>query len=161
VALVGRAVERAEAAWAGVARRAAALPAAVTSALDRRASAVEVAARLRLGAETSRLEGIGRRVDGRRLVVRLDRLDGELVTAARSIGRTAGRRLERAERDVAAWAAVAAAADPARVLARGFSVTRAADGRLVRAPDEVAAGDGLVTTLAGGSLRSTVDEEGS
>jgi hypothetical protein len=40
-------------------------------------------------------------------------------------------------------------------------VTRTADGRLLRAPDEVAAGDGLVTTLAGGALRSTVAEEAS
>jgi exodeoxyribonuclease VII large subunit len=161
VALVGRAVERAEAAWTGIARRGAALPAAATAALDRRASAVEVAARLRLGAEATRLEGIGRRVDGRRLLARLDRLDGELVGSGRAVGRTAGRRLERAERDVAGWAALTAAADPARVLARGFSVTRTAGGRLVRAPADVAAGDGLVTTVAGGAVRSTVDEEGA
>jgi exodeoxyribonuclease VII large subunit len=77
------------------------------------------------------------------------------------LGRAVDRRIERAERDLAGRAAVAAAADPARVLARGFSVTRTEDGRLLRAPDEVAPGDGLVTTLAGGAVRSTVEEERS
>jgi exodeoxyribonuclease VII large subunit len=56
---------------------------------------------------------------------------------------------------------VAAAADPVRVLARGFTVTRTTDGRLVRRAGDVAAGDSLVTTLADGAVRSTVDEEGS
>jgi exodeoxyribonuclease VII large subunit len=183
VALVSRALERAEAAWAGVARRGAALAtgageglderaarltaragralAGATARLDRQAGAVELAAGLRLGAETARLGGLGRRVDGRKLLVRLDRLDGSLVAAGTSLGRAVDRRLERAERDLAGRAAVAAAADPARVLARGFSVTRTEDGRLLRAPDEVAPGDGLVTTLAGGAVRSTVEEERS
>jgi exodeoxyribonuclease VII large subunit len=161
VALLARALERAEAAWAGVVRRGTTLPAAATAALDRKAAAVQVAARLRLSGEAARLDGLGRRVDGRRQLGRLDRLDASLVTARSSVGRAVDRHLERAERDLAGWAAVAAAADPARALARGFSVTRTADGRLVRAPDEVAAGDGLVTTLAGGALRSTVAEEAS
>jgi exodeoxyribonuclease VII large subunit len=122
---------------------------------------VELATGLRLGAEAARLEGFGRRVDGRRLVARLDRLESELAAAGGSLHRTADRRLERAERDLAGRAALAAAADPARALARGFSVTRTADGRLVREPAEVAPGDALVTTLAGGAVRSTVAEEGS
>jgi exodeoxyribonuclease VII large subunit len=161
VALLARALERAEAAWAGVVRRGTTLPAAATAALDRKAAAVQVAARLRLSGEAARLDGLGRRVDGRRQLGRLDRLDASLVAARSSVGRAVDRHLERAERDLAGWAAVATAADPARALARGFSVTRTADGRLLRAPDEVAAGDGLVTTLAGGALRSTVAEEAS
>jgi hypothetical protein len=39
-------------------------------------------------------------------------------------------------------------------------MTRTEDGRLVRAPGEVAPGDELVTTVAGGAVRSTVSEEG-
>ncbi len=180
IALVARALERAEAAWAGVARRATTATAGAgdglderaarltarteralavaTGRLDRRAGAVELAAGLRLSAEAARLEGLGRRVDGRRLVARLERLDGGLVAAGSSLGRSVGRRLERAERDLAGWAALTAAADPGRALARGFSVTRTEGGRLVRAPDEVAPGDALVTTLADGSVRSTVAE---
>ena len=161
VSLVARALERAEAAWAGVSRRGTALPAAATAALDRRAAAVQVAARLRLRGEGSRLDNLGRRIDGRRLGAKLDRLDGGLAAAGASLTRAVDRHLERAERDLTGWAAVAAAADPTRVLARGFSVTRTDDGRLVRAPDQVAPGEGLVTTLAGGAVRSTVAEEGS
>jgi exodeoxyribonuclease VII large subunit len=55
-------------------------------------------------------------------------------------------------------AARVAALDPARVLARGWSITRTADGRLVRSPDDVAAGDVLATTTAGGELHSRVQE---
>ncbi|MBA2625832.1 MAG: exodeoxyribonuclease VII large subunit, partial [Acidimicrobiia bacterium] len=47
---------------------------------------------------------------------------------------------------------------PGRALARGFSVTRAAGGRLVRDPASVVPGDTLVTTLAGGTLESTATE---
>jgi exodeoxyribonuclease VII large subunit len=49
------------------------------------------------------------------------------------------------------------ALDPARVLARGWSITRDGDGRLVRSVDDVAAGGSVVTTVADGVVRSTVD----
>jgi exodeoxyribonuclease VII large subunit len=183
VALVASALDRAEAAWAGVARRGTAAAAVAggqlderaarlttrteralavaTGALDRRAAAAGRAAGVRVGREAARLDGLGRRVDRSRLVGRLDRLDGALVAAGSRLGVSAGRRLERAERDAAGWSAVAAAADPTRVLARGFTITRTADGRLVRRAGDVVAGDALVTTLAGGAVRSTVDEDGS
>jgi exodeoxyribonuclease VII large subunit len=48
--------------------------------------------------------------------------------------------------------------DPARVLARGFSITRDASGRVVRRPADVSAGNLLVTQLADGSLTSRVQE---
>jgi exodeoxyribonuclease VII large subunit len=47
------------------------------------------------------------------------------------------------------------ALDPVRVLARGFSVTRHADGRVVRGVAAVEDGEVLVTDLADGSVRST------
>jgi exodeoxyribonuclease VII large subunit len=53
------------------------------------------------------------------------------------------------------------ALDPVHVLARGWSITRAADGRLVRSPDDVAAGDVLTTELAGGAVRSRVEPGGT
>jgi exodeoxyribonuclease VII large subunit len=183
VGLVASALDRAEAAWAGVARRGTAAAAVAggqlderaarlttraeralavaTGALDRRAAVAGRAAGVRLGREAARLDGLGRRVDRSRLVGRLDRLDDQLVSAGSRLGRTATRRLEQAERDVAGWSAVAAAADPARVLARGFTVTRTAEGRLVRRVGDVATGDALVTTLADGAVRSTVDGDGS
>lgn len=49
------------------------------------------------------------------------------------------------------------ALDPVNVLARGWSITRTIDGTVVRRPEDVAAGDTLVTQLAGGTLASRVD----
>ena len=49
------------------------------------------------------------------------------------------------------------ALDPARILARGWSITCLADGTLVRSVADVAPGDPLVTQVAGGTVTSTVD----
>ena len=51
--------------------------------------------------------------------------------------------------------------DPVNVLARGWSITRTADGRLVRSAADVADGDALTTQLATGSLRSRVERDES
>ena len=48
--------------------------------------------------------------------------------------------------------------DPARALARGWSITHTAAGSLVRSPDDAAPGERIVTTLAGGTVTSTVRE---
>ena len=63
------------------------------------------------------------------------------------------------ERHLAGIEARVRALDPVNVLARGWSITRAADGRVVRSPDDVAAGDVLTTQLAAGSLRSRVEPD--
>lgn len=47
--------------------------------------------------------------------------------------------------------------DPATTLARGWTITRNKDGRVVRSVSDVAIGDTLVTTLADGTMTSTVD----
>jgi exodeoxyribonuclease VII large subunit len=62
---------------------------------------------------------------------------------------TAGRELDRIEAQVRVL-------DPARTLARGWSITRTPDGRVARSAAALAPGDGLVTTLADGEVRSTV-----
>lgn len=46
--------------------------------------------------------------------------------------------------------------DPVNTMARGWSVTRTTDGRTVRSIADVAAGESMVTTLADGTLTSTV-----
>jgi exodeoxyribonuclease VII large subunit len=76
----------------------------------------------------------------------------------------AGRRLLAAPRALAAerrrldgLAGVVRANDPGRMLARGWSVTRTVSGSLVRSPRGVAIGDHVVTTVAGGTLRSVVE----
>jgi exodeoxyribonuclease VII large subunit len=86
-------------------------------------------------------------------VARLDERRDRLVRAAPRAVEPAGLRL-------AALDARASALDPRRALARGWSITRLADGSLVRDPAQTPAGTELVTTLAGGELRSRVSKDG-
>jgi hypothetical protein len=46
------------------------------------------------------------------------------------------------------------------MLARGWSVTRTVSGSLLRSPGDVAIGDHVVTTVAGGTLHSVVEGAG-
>lgn len=66
------------------------------------------------------------------------------------------RSLTRAAHHVDALGREARALDPARVVARGWSITRTADGRLVRRLNDAPAGTTLHTTVADGTLESTV-----
>ncbi|MEZ5166052.1 MAG: exodeoxyribonuclease VII large subunit [Acidimicrobiales bacterium] len=50
------------------------------------------------------------------------------------------------------------ALDPAVALARGWSITRTGDGRIVRSTATVDAGTTLVTRVADGTITSTIDE---
>ena len=47
--------------------------------------------------------------------------------------------------------------DPASSLARGWSITHTADGRLLRTVADARSGEKLVTTVADGTITSTVD----
>ena len=48
--------------------------------------------------------------------------------------------------------------DPVTTMARGWSITRTADGRTVRSADELTPGTEIVTTFASGAARSRVEE---
>jgi exodeoxyribonuclease VII large subunit len=61
-----------------------------------------------------------------------------------------------AERRLDAIAAQTRAYDPSRVLARGWSITRRADGSVVRSVADVAPGTELHTTVADGTVESTI-----
>ena len=74
----------------------------------------------------------------------------------RRLARTAPRTVEPARLRLDALGARVAALDPALALARGWSITRNADGTLVRDATTLAAGDILVTTLASGTVTSRV-----
>jgi len=82
-----------------------------------------------------------------------------VAAAARRLAQRPPRLLTAAERDLRAVDAQVRALDPHRVLARGWSITRTADGRTLRSAAEAALGDELVTTLADGSVRSTVSAD--
>jgi len=107
------------------------------------------------------------RADGR-LQQRADRLN----TAGVKVVERAERRMEHATAAIArtpvrvdgeirhldALAARVRLLDPVHAMARGWSITRTADGRVVRSAAELAVGDELVTTFAAGSARSVVEE---
>ena len=60
------------------------------------------------------------------------------------------------ERHVDALAARIRALDPVNVLARGWTITRHADGRIVRSPDDLDVDDVLITQFAAGTSTSRV-----
>ena len=90
---------------------------------------------------------------GRNAVRAADRRADRAVATVR---RRAPRHLSDAERRVTAAAARARALDPALALARGWSITRDPDGRIVRSTDDVAVGDVVTTQVADGTLTSTI-----
>ena len=96
---------------------------------------------------------------------------GRLVRTARSVERRALSQIARgvarldvaqrhgltvAERRVDAAAAQVRALDPALALARGWSITRDGDGRVVRSATAVEPGDVVTTQLLDGVLTSTI-----
>jgi exodeoxyribonuclease VII large subunit len=74
-----------------------------------------------------------------------------LVQRAPRVAGAAARHLDGLETQVRAY-------DPARTLARGWSITRDGQGRVVRSPAAVQPGDRLVTTVAEGEVHSTVED---
>jgi exodeoxyribonuclease VII large subunit len=105
-----------------------------TTSLDRATARVEAGGRVHLRTHEAALAGAARRLAGR---------------APRAVA-VATRRLDGVEAQVRAL-------DPARTLARGWSITRDAQGRVVRSASDVQPGDRLTTTVAAGRVHSTVD----
>ena len=77
---------------------------------------------------------------------------------SRRIGPAGDRVLERTGERLATLSVRAAVHDPSVAMARGWSITRRADGTVVRSIDDVADGDELRTTLADGTVHSTVHD---
>jgi exodeoxyribonuclease VII large subunit len=108
-----------------------------------------------LGRSTAVLDrAVGRASSGGKAHLRTH--DQTLAVAATRLSARAPRAVAAADRRLAGLEAQVRALDPARTLARGWSITRDADGRVVRSPDDVRTGDALVTTLAEGELHSEV-----
>ena len=80
----------------------------------------------------------------------LDRAADRLALAARH-------RLRGQELRIDAIASQVDALDPARVLARGWSITRNANGDVVRSTKDAAPGEQIVTVVADGEITSTID----
>jgi exodeoxyribonuclease VII large subunit len=89
----------------------------------------------------------------------LDRSARHLDTLVTSVGRDVRRSLERADHHLDATERHLGALDPARVLARGWSITRTAQGDLVRSVSDAPAGSRLLTRVADGTISSTVEAQ--
>ena len=108
------------------------------------------------------LDAAGRRLDGHRGRVtgsarsHLRAAEATVAAGERRVAHRAPRALTEADRVLTGLEARLRTLDPQRTLARGWSITRTPDGRVVRHPDEVTPGDELSTLVAGGEVRSIV-----
>jgi exodeoxyribonuclease VII large subunit len=102
-----------------------------------------------------RLTSVGTRV-GARASHRADAASAVLDFSSRRLG-GALRVPSRAEARLETIAATIDGRDPGRVLARGWTLTTDADGRIVRDPARLTPGDAMITVFAEGRLASTVD----
>ena len=87
----------------------------------------------------------------------LERCTDRLDSARAALGRAPGR-LEPELRHLDAVAARIRLLDPVHTMARGWSITRASDGTIVRDAADLAAGATIITTFARGSATSRVEE---
>ncbi len=113
------------------------------------------AAGQRLALEKRGLEALGARLA--RAPVRSLKAGGRRAPeAARRIATAASARLREAETRIAGWGRLLGGLAPERTLARGFSITRDPEGRLVRDAGAVEVGDALSTELSSGIILSRV-----
>lgn len=89
-------------------------------------------------------------------LTRLDRVAAHVDDAARRTAVATRRSLDRHGHDLDAIEALVRARDPRLALARGWSITRGSDGRIIRSPDDVAIGDVVSIETAGGTITATV-----
>ena len=86
----------------------------------------------------------------------LDQAGTQLAVASTRLGR---RGLQLAAQELQTLIQIEARVrllDPVHTLARGWSLTRTADGRVIRSTADLAVGDTIVTTLADGQARSAI-----
>jgi exodeoxyribonuclease VII large subunit len=124
--------------------------------LDRVHGRLDELARRRTSDLGARLDECARRVGelGRRAA--RDRRVA-LATRERALVTHAQHHLQRAALRLGTHEGVVRALDPKRVLERGYSITRDADGRVLRGADEVSAGAVVETELARGRVISRVE----
>lgn len=82
----------------------------------------------------------------------------ELDAATVDLGKLAGACLENQRRDLSVLEAQLKVLDPANILARGWSITRNVEGKLLRSVADVAPGDAMRTQFVDGEVISTAGE---
>jgi len=147
---------RADAAWQGIARRGVSL--ATTADAELAALALQlrhrVASSIERGDERLTQRAHRVRAGAERAV---ERADAQLAVASAAL-RRAPKLLDADARHVDTVAERVRLLDPALTMARGWSITRTADGRTVRDAADLQPGDQIVTTFASGTARSRVEE---
>lgn len=156
VELVQTFLARADDAWQGIARRSA----VVSLAADTELTTLAMQLRHRVMSAVQRGE---ERMTQRAHRVRggaqraVERADAELSVSTAAVLR-APRLLDADARQIDSVAQRVRLLDPALTMARGWSITRTADGRTVREAADLQPGDEIVTTFASGTARSRVEE---
>jgi exodeoxyribonuclease VII large subunit len=169
--------ERAHLAWRHIAHRASSIIESADVELD---NAARVAGRSAMNAlrgaddhtaasarrvrdlTITQLERSGNRLSGHLAAARLhsrhrlDRATTHLERTAADVGRNAEDCVDQAERRLDQAALRVRLLDPARALARGWSITTNSSGAVVRSVTDISAGSQLATRLSDGTINSTV-----
>lgn len=93
-----------------------------------------------------------------RAVTAVERANTQLALASQRMSGRTSVVLDTADRRIEALEGRVRLLDPVNTMARGWSVTRTADGRTVRSTADLAHGESMVTTLADGTVTSTVSD---
>jgi exodeoxyribonuclease VII large subunit len=156
VEAVARFQQRAADAWIAIQRHGQSAVNEASGALDRRRDGVHQRTTAAVQRASERLLTRGQRA--RTAATRCaDDAGRHMQRAAAALNR-APRHLDAESRHIDQLAERVRLLDPAYTMARGWSITRSADGRTVRRAGDVAAGDELFTTFADGQVRSIVQE---
>jgi len=147
--------EDAESVWDAITARVAAVVDAGSGQLDGIAHRIARATRAVVERSDERLSGSARRLAPlaasvvNQALTRTATAQQRLVVATRTHVSRAAAHLDSAENHVRLL-------DPVHTLARGWSITRNGKGNVVRSVADTSPGDALVTTVADGTIRSTV-----
>ena len=146
-------------------RNAGYLGTAIEGVLETRATRLEHATRslrfsLRalLDRPAARLSALATRVERHNPKARLEALSARLARAGVRLRNAAENPLARSEKRLERAAATLAATSPFRVLERGYSITRRADGTAVRRASDVKPGETVDSVLHEGLLVSRVEQ---
>jgi exodeoxyribonuclease VII large subunit len=152
---VAAGLHRAEQAWSAIPALARSSAQRLDAELTRELRSLPRGARARVETAASRVAASSRELR-RQSARRLDDEQARLGRLRELVVPTASRVVERAERSLAVLEASTDGADPARLMRRGWSITRTGAGTVVRTTSDVAPGDRLTTSVADGSIHSDV-----
>ncbi len=126
--------------------------------LDTLAHRLHTAPRRLIDTQRQRLDRIAVRLQRRSPHAEHARHTGRLDALAARLDGAIGHALNESRHTLDRLAAVLEAVGPAAVLARGYSITTGDDGAVIRTTDQARPGDRIITRLADGTIRSTVDD---